>query len=261
MALKAILDTLDGLAADVAKEYTKGTDGKFVLQVTPINGFALENVEGLKTALGKERENNRVATESIKAFEGLDPIKAREALTKITEMANWTPEQKVKEQIEAIKSQLVDAHGKEKTTLEKKLQSYQKQLSNALITAAATQAISAHKGIPDLLLPHVERQTRIRETGDGQLVVEVIDKDGNPRVDGNGKPLSIEMLVEGMKASDTFARAFEGSGASGSGAGNKGGAGNGQQHILNTDDAKNPAKYRAAKDAAAKAGQQLQIAE
>jgi len=264
MALKALLDNLDGLPADVAKEYTKGDDGKFRLQVTPVGGLALEDVEGLRTALGKERENVRKASESLAAFKDIDPSKARDALAKVGEMANWTPEQKVKEQIEAVKAQIVEAHGKEKATLEKRLAGYQKQLTGALITAAATAAIAGHKGIPELLLPHVERQTRMRESDNGQFVVEVIDKDGNPQVDGKGNAMSIEQLVEKMKSSEVYARAFDGSGAKGSGATNGGGGsgakGSGSFKISSTD-AKDTSKYRAAREAAEKAGQPLEIAD
>ncbi len=262
MALKAILDTVDGLPADVAKEYTKSTDGKFVLQVTPVNGFALENVDGLKTALGKERENVRQLTEASKAFEGLDAAKARDALTKVAEMANWTPEQKVKEQMEALKSQILDAAGKEKATLQKKLDDLTKQLQNSLITSNAVQALAKHKAKGDgkLLLPHVERQVRMRETDSG-FVVEVVDDNGNVRVNGQGRNLTIEELVESMKKSDDFAPGFEGTGATGSGASGGGSGKPGQPFTLSSADAKDPGKYRAAKEAAAKAGQQLQIAD
>jgi hypothetical protein len=261
MALKAILDNLDGLPADVAKEYTKGDDGKFTLVVEAVGGLALENVDGLKTALSKERETARKAGDALKPFDGLDPVKARDALTKVGEMANWTPEQKVKEQIESIKSQLLEAHGKEKATLEKRLAGYQKQLNNALITQAATAAIAEHKGVVELLLPHVERSTRIRETENGQLVVEVIDKDGNPRVDNKGNAMSITQLVESMKASDTFARAFEGSGATGSGATGGKAGGSGRPHTISRADARDHSKYVAAQEAAQKAGQPLQVVD
>lgn len=69
----------------------------------------------------------------------------------------------------------------------------------------------------DLLLPHVRTHTRVKEV-DGKFYVEVIDKDGNARIaDGKGTPMTIQGLVAEMRGSDTFGRAFEGSGNSGSG--------------------------------------------
>lgn len=261
MALKAIVDNLDGLPADVAKEYSKGEDGKFRLQVTPVGGVALEDISGLQSALGKERENVRKATEQLAAFKDIDPAKAREALTKVGEMANWTPEQKVREQIEAAKAQLVDAHGKDRSKLETRIGGLMKQLTRAMITSAATQAIAEARGSTALLLPHVERQTRLKELENGEFAVEVMDATGNIRIgDAKGAPMTIAQLVAEMRGSDTYARAFEGSGASGSGAQNKGGGNAGSPFVLSAEDAKDPAKYRAAKEAASKAGQQLQIA-
>ena len=83
-------------------------------------------------------------------------------------------------------------------------------------------------------------------------------------VDGKGNAMSIEQLVEKMKSSEVYARAFDGSGAKGSGATNGGGGsgakGSGSFKISSTD-AKDTSKYRAAREAAEKAGQPLEIAD
>ena len=260
MALKAIVETLDGLGTEVAKEYKKGDDGKYRLDVVAVDGVELAEVSKLQSALSKERENARSANEKVKAFEDIDPTKAREALKKVGEMAAWTPEQKVKEQIEAVKTQLLDAHGKEKSKLEERLGRLSKQLESAMITSVATQAIAEHKGSVKVLMPHVERQTRLREV-DGKFVVEVLGEDGNPRLTGtDAHPMTIGELVATMKTQNDFACAFEGSGASGSGAAGSHRVVNGA-HVISAADAKDPYKYRAAKEAAVKAGSQLQIAE
>jgi hypothetical protein len=133
-------------------------------------------------------------------------------------MASWTPEQKVKEQIEAVKAQLIDSHGREKEQLQAKLSKMEKSLESALITSVAAQALAEQKGSVRLLMPHIERQTRLREV-DGKYTVEVIGTDGNPRLSGNdAHVMSISELVVEMKSQNDFASAFEGSGASGTGA-------------------------------------------
>jgi len=218
MALKAILDNLDGVAADVAKEYKHRDDGKYVLDVTPVDGVELAEVSKLQSALSKERENSRKSTELLKAFDGIDANKARDAMNKVAEMTNWTPEQKVKEQIEAIRTQLLDAHGKEKSKLEEKLGKLNKALEEAMIVSVATQALAEQKGSVKLLMPHVRQQTRLRDA-DGKLVVEVLAADGTPRTAGSdGHAMTITELVTEMKTQDDFASAFEGSGATGTGA-------------------------------------------
>ena len=218
MSLKAIVENLDGLSAEIAKEYKKGDDGKYRLDVIAVDGLELAEVSKLQSALSKERENARAALERVRAFEDIDPAKARDALKKVGEMANWTPEQKVKEQIDAVRTQLLDAHGKEKAKLDERLTRLNKQLETAMITSVATQAIAENKGSIKLLMPHVERQTRLREI-DGKFVVEVIGADGNPRLVGSqGTAMTISELVAEMKTQNDFASAFEGTNASGSGA-------------------------------------------
>jgi hypothetical protein len=261
MSLKAIVENLDGLSAEIVKEYKKGDDGKYRLDVIAVDGLELAEVSKLQSALSKERENARAALERVRAFEDIDPVKARDALQKVGEMANWTPEQKVKEQIDAVRTQLLDAHGKEKTKLDERLTRLNEQLESAMITSVATQAIAEQKGSIKLLMPHVERQTRLREI-DGKFVVEVIGADGNPRLVGSqGTAMTISELVAEMKTQNDFASAFEGTNASGSGATGGGANKQGGVHVLSRADAKDPQKYRAAKEAATKAGSQIQIAD
>jgi hypothetical protein len=218
MALKAILENLDGLSEEIRKEYKQRDDGKYILDVMSVDGLELAEVSKLQSALSKERENNRKANEKLKAYEDLDPAKAREAIKKVEEMATWEPEQKVKEQIEAVKSQMMDAHGKEKAKLQERLDKLSKSLEEAMIISVASQELAKEKGSVRLLMPHIRQQTRLREA-DGKFVVEVMGSDGNPRLTGSdGHPMSISELVAEMKTQNDFASAFEGTGATGSGA-------------------------------------------
>jgi hypothetical protein len=87
-----------------------------------------------------------------------------------------------------------------------------------LIDAQATAAIAEAKGVPALLLPHVKQAVKVVEE-DGDYKVRVVDAAGNPRVNAKGEYLSIADLVSEMRQSEVFGRAFEGTGHSGSGAG------------------------------------------
>jgi len=243
MALKVILDNLDGLSDDIKKEYKAGTGdlaGKFLLDVTSVSDFALENVKGLKTALSSERTSRETLERQVAAFKDIDPDKARDAIKKVGEMKDWKPDDKVREQMEAIKTQLLEKHKGEIADKDSTVASLTKQLEKNMITATATQAIAGLRGSTELLLPHVERSTRMRQTDDGQFVVEVVGSDGNPRISpasGSTAPMTIDELVAEMKNNDTFAPAFAGSGASGSGSS---GSGDGGSHkapgIIYSDD-------------------------
>ena len=60
MAIKSIIASLEDAPENVRSLYREGTadegaEGKFILDVEPADGFSLENVDGLKSALSSER--------------------------------------------------------------------------------------------------------------------------------------------------------------------------------------------------------------
>lgn len=237
MALKAILDKIEDAPESLRDHYTagtaeSGTEGKFVLAVEPVGGFALEDVNGLKTALGKERSTRERLERDVVKFKDIDPDKARDALAKLEELGNLDPAKEADKiantKFEAAKSQLLEKHTGELKTRDERIGFLTQTVESLLVDAAATGALAEAKGSVELLLPHVRAHTRVKES-DGRFVVEVVDGDGNAKIaDAKGTPMDIKALVAEMKASDTFGRAFEGSGQSGSGKdhGSGGGGGN-----------------------------------
>jgi len=220
MALLAVVDSLDGLSEDIAKEYKQRDDGKFVLDVTPAGSLELTDVSGLTRSLEKERGNAKIAAERLAAFGDLDPTKAREALEKVAEMADWDPSKEVAERMKVRESQLLEKHKSELDTIAKERDTLSTELQKNLVTNAAITALQKSGGSVALLLPIVERHTRMRKTEDGRFIAEVIDKDGNPRVgDGQGNPMTIPDFVEELKGQEEYAPAFKGTGSTGSGAG------------------------------------------
>jgi len=266
VALKAIVtaDEHAKLPEPVQGQYAKADDGRLRLIVERVEGWALEDVADLKSALSKERSAAKMAAERLQAFGDVEPAKAKEALEKVERMSKWTPEEKVAEQIKAREAQLAEKWGKEVEASRKEREDLQRQLEAHLVTASAVGALTKQKGNVELLLPHVQRQIKVERDGNGTFVARVVDKDGHLRITprpGSQDPMSIEELVESMRASDIFAPAFAGSGASGSGAQGSPRAGNPPSRFTITrEDARDPSKYRAAKEAAQKAGGRLEIA-
>ncbi|KKK82662.1 hypothetical protein LCGC14_2801130, partial [marine sediment metagenome] len=118
MALKAILDTIEGLAEDIVAHYKefKGSDGgvKFHLDVTSVGGLALEDVTALKTTVTTLRKSEKTLRKEVEAgenalrkheakFEGIDPTAAKDALGKIADIENWDGETKVAEAVKVAK--------------------------------------------------------------------------------------------------------------------------------------------------------------
>jgi len=219
--LQATLTSLDGVDESIANFYSEQKDGSFLLNVTGTNGYELENTTALKSALGKERANAQQASKALKMFDGMDATDAKEAMAKMEEVANFDPDKKVEEAIAAREKQLIKQHEMALASLKEENGNLVSNLEQNLITSSATKAIAETEGSVDLLLPHVLNQTRMRRTDNGSFIAEVVDSTGNPRIgDAQGNPMTIPQLVEEMKSSDSFARAFNSSGATGSGATN-----------------------------------------
>lgn len=229
MALDAIVESMDKVAEGLREHYKEVEGGgSFVLDVIAVKGTELADTQGLKKALERERSNVKSAQTKLKTFDGIDPKEAREALGKMDEMADWDPDKKLEEAVQAREKQLVKRHEDEKKTLNSRVENLREQLSDNLIKATATKAIAEAKGSVELLLPHVMRQTKMRETDDGKLIAEVVDEAGHQRVgDSTGNPMTIPQLVDELKKDSTFSRAFDATGASGSGAGGAGRGGGG----------------------------------
>lgn len=218
--LKAVVETIDAVP-EAARSFYEESDGKFLLKVEPVDGYALENVEGLKSTLSKEMTKRKQLEKDIVRFKDIDPDRAREAMSKLEELGNIDPNREadriVSERLEAAKKQLLEKHDKEVKDHVGRIGQLTKTVESLLIDQAATAALAEAKGSVELLLPHVQRHTRVREA-DGKYFVEVVDKDGNARIgNSKGDPMTIADLVQEMRKSDAFGRAFDGSGQSGGG--------------------------------------------
>lgn len=260
--LKAILDNLDGINAEIAAEYTQ-VDGKYRLQVESANGFALEDVRGLKSALEAERGNASTSAKLLKAFEGLDPVEAREAIEAM-ELGGAKNDEDTKVLLENMKKQLGEKHGAEMTTLNTRMSAMQKQLEDGLVGGEAAKAFADLGGNSKLLMPHIDAQTEIQEI-DGRFVATVIDKEGNVRISseaGSTSNMTVAELVKSMRGDETFAGCFKGSGASGGGAHNHaGGGGNGSDVTLTKEQYRDVDTFRSANERATKAGGKVVISE
>jgi len=246
MALKAVLPNLDGLSDEVKEHYTE-KDGKFYLNVTKVDGFAVEDVGGLKSTVENLRTvekglraDIKTSEEAMKAvkkqmeelqakFDGIDPVTARDALSKIDDIKNWDGETKIKEAVQVAEqrietkmqtklNEVVKQHTTKITELETNLSDSQSQLQEAIVTSKIIESISKEGGNVDVLMPHVRNQVVMVKDSHGKYKPEVIKADGTPRIgDSAGNDMTITQLVQEMKTQDTFAGCFPGANQSGSG--------------------------------------------
>lgn len=244
MALKAIITTVEGLAEDIVAHYKEKTvDGvkKFYLDVTGVDGLALEDVTALKTTVATLRKSEKTLRKDVESgenalrkheakFEGIDPKAAKDALDKIDSIKDWDGETKVAEAVkvatdkatadaQARIDKLVVDHNEKVLGLDGKLKSSREQLNTALVTTKIIEAISKAEGNVDLLMPHVERQMKMVEDDKGKFEPQVVDaKDERRYKDiAAGTYMDANDLLAEMKDSPTYAACFKGTGSSGAG--------------------------------------------
>ena len=211
MALPFSTDSIDSIAEEHRSLYKQDGD-IFRLDVS---GY--EDPVGLKSALQKERDAAKTATRQAQAFASLG--KTPEEIAAIVAAQAQAEHDKMAKggEWEKLKTQMAEQQEQERAAWQTSIKAKDAAIERHLIDAQAATAIAAAKGVPELLLPHVKAHVRVVEDG-GDYAVRIVDKQGNPRVDGKGEFLSIADLVAEMRQDAIYGRAFEASGTTGSGA-------------------------------------------
>jgi hypothetical protein len=242
MALKTVIDKLEDVPEAVRGEYTE-KDGKFHLS---LEGY--EDPAKVQKALDVERvaraKIEKELKEQKKVWEKLG--KTPDEIEKLVAEARNNEQAQLEKagEFEKVKTQILEQAERDKKALQDKLASKDGEihalkvsLQNQLVDVEATAAIASAKGEPILLLPAIQRRTKVVEEG-GKHVVKVLDAKGDPMVDGKGNPLTIVDLVSELKQDKVFGRAFEASGNSGSGMRPNGGSGGSGSTIAKRSDLK-----------------------
>jgi len=211
-------------------EYARADDGNYRLVVTPREGFALEDVKGLRATVERTREERDGALRTIKAFGDLKPEDVPGLRDKATRFDGLDGKVRdAKAQFEEWKAEhernLTEQHQAQLKERDAAIVELRAELDTHLIVGQATQLLAAPdvKGNPDLLLPVIRNQTEVREEQDQEgrrfWRVAVLNpaKPGRERIGKTGGPMTLEELIHELRAEKRYAGAFEGSGASGAG--------------------------------------------
>ncbi len=268
MALKSILkeEEFGKLADHLKAEYAEkvGTDGKksYWLAVDPVDGYMLDNPTKLQKALEAERAAVRELKVSLAGYDGLDAAAARDAIERLkTAPTN----EKVDAQVAAAVKRAEETWGAKLKDAETKGGAYKSALEREMIDGRISHAVGKHGGRPTLLIPVIRSRVQMVEDGKGGFSVKVLGDDGQPlysqQTAKSHEPMGLEEFVGSLKNNDDFAAAFAGSGTVGGGTKPDASPRGGGSFTISKADLSDPLKYRAAKAAAEKAGQELQLAD
>ncbi len=218
------VDDVATLPPEAKALYSKNAEGKYVLD--PVMKKRLDTT-GLNTAIKSERTKAKELEKLVAGFKALGlgdtPEEALAAIQAASEDADdGTPagDKKVAK-LEEMRNKLKAEFGEtlKKTTGEKDatISKLQASLQKHVVEREAIAALAKHKGNQDLLLHLVTRSLKMVEDDKGNLVVRVLDKDGDEVGDGLGGFKSVDAYVAEMRADKKFAQGFEALGTSGSG--------------------------------------------
>lgn len=203
--------------------YTKGDDGEYALD--PVMAKHLD-VTPLASSLDKERKRSKELEKMVAGFKSLGlgdtPEEALAAIqAQIDDADDGTVRgdnkvEKLQELRAKLKAEFDDTLRKTVGEKDEALTKMQRSMHKHLVEKEAIAALAKHKGSADLLLPHVISKLGLIEE-DGEYVIRVLDKDGDPLGDGRGGFKTVDAYVAEMRADERFARAFDSTGKSGTG--------------------------------------------
>ncbi len=220
MALKAELETLEGLPEPVAKEYKEVARGDKKVFILDLDGDDLPDEIPAKQALRKARDHERKGRSEAEKKAKDHETRIEQLQTEIDEMRRGNIP---KADVDKLEGSWKEKLNKQKEGYESQIGARDKTLQNLLVDTVATRMAAeiSVSGSADLILPHIKNRLTT-ELVDGQFVTRVLDKDGKPSA------LSIEELQKDITTDKRFAPIIKGSKASGGGAsGGGGGEGSG----------------------------------
>lgn len=230
-------------------------DGLLYLDVKPKNGWALENVVGLKETVNDRTEKHRQATKQLDAWKtvlgpDITPEQAKAAIDAVAKLGDLSDKEKMNARIEAERTQMSTKYEQLLSTEKANSAGLLKEIQRVLVDSELARICAKPdvRGSFELLSGPVKSRTRVTRNDAGEFRVEVLDRNGNPAISqkpGNNGSMELEELVVGLRNDPVYQRAFEGTGSTGSGASGSGSSGsNGKTSKV---DPKLPPEQRLAK--------------
>lgn len=222
MALRAVLESLDGLAEPIQEQYRQGEDGRFYLDVTDVD--SMPAIEGLRRKnrelLDKERKVKQRLDALMESL-GVSSPEEAEALREKMERSGQGggDAEKVREEYEAKLAQMRDQAKRETDQAREEADRERAAARNYFLDSEITRAIIAAQGTPELLGHVVRAHLDVERDDDGRFRLRVLGPDGQPRIkNSSGDPFGLDDLVEELKADPKYGRAFDAPNRTGGGA-------------------------------------------
>ncbi len=205
MALSPFYKSAEDVPDEVKSIYIE-KEGLFVLDVEQKEGYSLENVTGLKSALQSERNNSKTLNEKLVGFQALNETLNQQASIKKPTEGDLGKVSQLEMKISEMTTVM-----KERDSLYNGL-----KLKNEVNSAFSAYQKDLMPNADKLLLPHIESKIKMIDGA-----VKVVDHSGQVRISTNGSSvtdMTVNELIGEFKNDSAYSTCWKGTNASGSGA-------------------------------------------
>lgn len=174
-----------------------------------------EELERTRAALAKANDEAKKYRLKAKAFEGidLDPEQVKQIIEKHKESEKQRQEREIERKKQEGKfEELIEKSRKEAEEAIKAkdsvIDSYKQKLESYLVEGTLNEIYAKEKLSPKLANPLIKPYVKAVSNEDGEYEVVVLDNDGTPKLNNEGKRMSVSEFVESLKSDDDYAVLF-----------------------------------------------------
>jgi hypothetical protein len=240
--LIAVVENLESVS-EAHKDFYVEKDGKFVVNIKETNGYALENIAGLRLVTEEAKAGREKVKGQLAEFETAVEV----ANKKIKEL-EASQDAKSKDQIEALKNELETKYAEVLTEKDGIISTLTDDLKGERVTGGLIRALGKHKAtenglrdLPVLLSPHLGVDENKQPI--------ILNASGGARIGKDNANMTLDEYVE-KEVVPSYPEFFQGVGASGSGSpggsGGSGSAGKGQISRAEYDSMSSEEKHKVA---------------
>jgi len=268
VGLKAIVDSVESLPEAVRALYVAAPvngplKGKFILDVEPVGGFRLDDVDNLKDIVKKERTAKDEALARVKELGDIDVPAHRAAMEQLEKLKSASSDEKVQERIRLAVTPVKEKADKDAAAAKTELARRDAVIRKYLVRAQALQKAGALKNKPvdaNVVATLIDHDADIVWT-DGKDEPEVRFRDGagghrtTVKTGGGMAAMSMDEYLESLvEAHPGLFVGTDRGGTGGDGSSARAGRAGRAAYEISRADAADFSKWQAAEDAAAKAG-------
>lgn len=224
-----LVDKIEDVPEEHRGLYGKGdgdNEGKFVLNVEAIR----KDYATMANTMRKERDDRKTAQANLKewtdaGFKSPEDVTSTIDDLKSKSKGKKTDDDDIERRLQAARDEIATKKDEEIKTLKEASEKANGSVQKYILDASAQSSLAKAGGSVDLLLPHVKSHLAVREHN-GEMVVRVLNKEGDERM-GSGGYMSVDELIAEIREQDTYKPAFKADpkGGAGSAPGNGGSGG------------------------------------